>query len=389
MISKRIYILLLSLASLTWAQVSATVDVSSYLDDNLFRSPEPTSDLLTNTGLKLGFQQKESPLQLYYEGRFFLYRDLNERNFTLQSLGLNYFSPFGKDDRHGFYFGADLTMRINGQDYDYYNYSQFYAYANLNYNFNYFFFKTGYNFRYRNYSNFPDLTNARHYAFVQLNKPFPTKTTVILEADLGHKSFSGSEVTIYSAGSGGMRGFGRHLVTYYPEETTVTSQIPSMTHFILLARIAQSLHPKVGVFVQYRKQISLTDETDYLNSTAYYQDEELYDDPFSYESDGVNGQLTWILPGKTRLKFGGGAISKRYISEHAFVSAEDSTGSGGLRADDGLNWFVSLQKTFYFKKNWIQALQFELNYNYIRNQSNSYWYDYKNTIIGGGITWQF
>ena len=46
-------------------------------------------------------------------------------------------------------------------------------------------------------------------------------------------------------------------------------------------------------------------------------------------------------------------------------------------------------KTINFNKSWINNLDLSLNFNYGRNESNSYWYDYKNSVFGGGITWKF
>ncbi len=379
-----ILIMALLLVQSAQAQLSANIEMSSYADDNLFRSPEPVSDVLSNVGLTLAYRPQDSGMKFYYDGSFFMYNDFSERNFSLQALGLNSFSAFGSNDQHGFYWGTDLTMRFNGLEYKYYDYTQLYAYANLNFDLNFMFLKSGYNFRYRSYSNLPDLSNYRHYAFVQLNKSFATRTTLILEADLGHKSFAG--IDLYTPGSDGGRGRGG---MWSSSVATVTSTIPSMTQAVLLARITQSLHTKVGLFVQYRKQISLTSQADYQNTDGYFQDEELFDDPFSYESDALSTQLTWVLPWTMKLKIGGGSINKTYISEQAYTSAEDTVGLGGIRSDKGNNFFVSLNKTFYLKKNWLDALSVDVHYKYIRNESNSYWYDYKNAMLGAGIAWKF
>ena len=382
-------LLVFLLTQWAFAQLSTKVEFNSYADDNLFRSPQPISDILNNAGIKIDYQLNDSDFKFYYAGNFFFYRDYSERNFVLQSLGLNAFHAFGSDKQHGFYYGADFALRINGQQYDYYNYNQLYAYANFNFDLNFLFFKTGYNFRYRGYSNLSDLTNYRHYLFAQVNKSFPTKTTIILEADWGRKAFSGSVLSPAPvADEGGMWGHG-HGRRW--QETPLPSQlsVPSMSHVVLLARVAQSLHPKVGVYVQYRKQISLTSQTDYINSSGYYQDEELFDDPFSYESDGISSQLTWVLPWQAKLQIGGGALQKNYVSEQAFLSQSDTVGLGGLRKDTNRNFFVLFKKTFYFNKRFMDALEFNVNYNYIYNKSNSYWYDYRNSIVGGGISWQF
>ncbi len=372
--------LLILLTGSAMAQLTTSVGFSSYTDDNLFRSPEPQSDLLSNIGIKLNYEPKSSNINYYYNGDLFTYRNNSLRNFYLHSLGVNAFHSFGEENKQAFYWGGDVTLRLNDETYNYYDYTQMFAYGNFRFDPGWAFLKAGYNFRYRGYSNLPELTNYRHFLFLQLNKSFATKTTIILEADLGHKSFAGQDAFFESR-----RGMGRHMDNSY----TTSSQIPSLSQAVFLARITQSLHPKMGLFVQYRKQISLTSQTSFINSDNYYQDEELFDDPFSYESDRYSSQLTWMMPWSTKLQIGGAFASKSYISEQAYTSAEDTLAQGGSRLDERSNLYLTLSKTLRFNKNWLEALHFNLNYSYIKNTSNSYWYDYKNTILGGGIQWSF
>ncbi len=372
--------LLVLLANSAFTQVTTAVEISSYADDNLFRSPEPQSDLLSDIGIKLNYEPQNSNINYYYNGDFFSYQNNSLRNFYTHSLGVNAFNSFGRDKKQNFYWGADLTLRLNNDEYNYYNYNQFFAYGTFRFDLDWAFLKSGYNFRYRGYSNLPELTNYRHFLFLQLNRSFATRTTIILEADLGYKSFAGQDAFFESR-----RGMGRRM-----DNTTTTSpQIPSLSQAVFLARISQSLHPKLGLFVQYRKQISLTSQTSFVNSDGYYQDEELFDDPFSYESSVYSSQLTWMMPWSMKLQLGGAFASKSYISELAYTSAEDSVAQGGPRLDDRSNLYLNLSKTVHFNKNWLEALHFNLNYSYIKNTSNSYWYDYKNTIWGGGIQWSF
>ncbi len=373
--------LVLALVTLLFGQISPSVTISTYSDDNVLRSPEPIKDVLTDIGIKLSYQPEKTSFQISYESDFFKYSKLNERDFSLHTLGLSSYKSFGKNEQHTFYFGSDFDLRINGQDYNYYNYNQFYLYGNLFFDFHSFLIRSGYNFRYRGYSNLPELSNFQHYFFLQLNKSFATRTTVILESDLGYKSFRGqSSEVVYSAGRG------RRWTT---STLTTSSNAPVLSHLILLSRISQSIHPKIGFFVQYKKQISLDQQSEFLNSDGYFQDEELFDDPFSYESDQVSAQLTWILPYQTTIKIFGSNYQKAYISEQAFASAEDSVGIGGPRSDHGKQLFVSLDKKFYLNKTWLQAMTIGLNYNYLLNNSNSYWYDYKNSVLSGTISFNF
>ena len=89
-------------------------------------------------------------------------------------------------------------------------------------------------------------------------------TSLILEADFGHKAFSGyvTATTIEVSGGGtggGGRGRGRHETVTETETTTtktVLNQVegPKLNQMVLLARVAQSVFQKVGVYVQFRQQ---------------------------------------------------------------------------------------------------------------------------------------
>ena len=377
---------ILFMSHLLFAQFSKNLEISSYLDDNLYRSPDPVADLFTNVDLALDYRPPSSTINFSYNGSFYLYRDATDRNFSLHSLNLSLFSLFGDEEQHTFYMGADGLLRFDTENYNYYDYTQFYLYLNLRLDLDFLFLKSGYNFRIRNYTNYPDLSNNRHYIYLQLNKSFETRTTLILESDLGLKTFASEEI-VNTPGGGG-RGQGMSQMTSATATSTISTS-SSLSHVILLARITQSLHEKLGFYVQFRKQIGLSDQFNYSNSDSYYQDEELFDDPFSYESSGWASQITWLLPWSTKLQIGGDMSSKNYLSEQAYLSATDTVGLGGPRNDDQHLFYVNLSKTFNFNEKWLNLLRFNFYMNYIDNRSNSYWYDYRNMVLGAGIQWNF
>jgi hypothetical protein len=388
------FILLMLVFNISSAQFRSTIDISSWHDDNLYRSPEKVEDIVTNFDLQLDFQPEESHVNLYFNGSYLLYNELNTRSFYMNALGFNFVKSIDEDELHTFYLGADWTFRVNNEEFNYYDYHQLYAYSNLSFSLDWFYLRGGFNYRYRNYANIPDLNNHQLYGFMQINKSFETRTTFIVEADLGYKTFAGENFTTYTSSGTGSDGQGRGRMaetgsTTYMTTTTTANEIPSLSQAVLLARIAQSLHTKMGIYAQYRKQISLTDETSYVNSDDYYQDEELFDDPFSYESETYSSQLTWMLPWQMKIQVGGAIATKNYISEIAYESIDDTTGLAGVRADDQNRYYINFTKTFYLNKNWINTLQFNLNYNYIRNESNSYWYEYENAVISSSIQLTF
>jgi hypothetical protein len=162
-----------------------------------------------------------------------------------------------------------------------------------------------------------------------------------------------------------------------------------MGQVIFLARFAQSIFEKMGVYLQYREQISLSDNITSVTSDNYFQDEELFDDPFSYESRGFSTRLTWMLPWSMKLLVGGNLVSKSYVNEVAYTSAEDTLGLGGKRLDDQGSYYINFSKSFQINRNWLNSLLLTFYYSYAENRSNSYWYNYKNAIIGGSLQWHF
>jgi hypothetical protein len=389
-----IFLLFFIFASSLLAQFSTGLEISSTFDDNVFRSPESTEDMITDLDIDLGYSFKNSTFRIFYNGNLILFRNLKERNLSLHRLGMSYFLPFGSEDRHTLFIGANGLTRIDGEEYNEYDYNQLYLYTNIRFDFDIIFLKAGYNFRYRDYSNLPELNNIRHYIFLQSNKSFETRTTLILEADLGYKAFTSpvlSTTLQEFSGGGGRNGHGSGIPMDSSSSIPVThsTEIPPMGHIILLARVSQSIFENMGIFFQYRKQINLSDQITSITGNNFYQDEELFDDPFSYESEGLSTQLTWMMPWSMRLKLGGSFIDKNYIEETAYTSIEDSIGSGGLRIDDQKNLHLNITKTFSIKKKWLNALSLNLYIGYTENKSNSYWYNYTNRVMGGGIQWRF
>jgi hypothetical protein len=396
-----IIIIVLTLAGNLAAQLSVDFSVSSYSDDNIYSSPYPQQDLLSDYSIYLGYNPDKTNINYYYDGGYTQYNETAVRNYWIHELGINYYNPFGKKEQNTFYLGGYWLKRLDTEENQYYDYSQLYGYANLSYSFDTMFLKTGYNFRYRSYDYLPDLTNYRHYLFVQGNKSFKTRTSVILEADLGYKSYAGVEIFDYYPGGGtrppgGGHGPGGGMLSVESVEssqadyyTSTTTAIPSMGQVVFLARVAQSLTEKMGIYIQYRLQRSLTPNTDYKNLDTKFVDEELFDDPFSYESDSYSSQLSWLLPWQMKLEAGGLYSSKNYLNEYAFTSEEDTVGLGGLRLDDRTSIYLNFKKNFYFKDTWIDAIRIYVNYNFIHNESNSFWYKYTNNVFGGGLEFNF
>jgi hypothetical protein len=383
---KHIFAQILLIIGIAFGQFSKDLTIHSYIDDNLYRSPEPVQDMLSSIKLGLSYQDTESNIRLYNNTNLILYKNTSGRNFLINNFGINKSLQISEKLNSNFNLGGNWTLRINKDDYNYYNYSQLSGYANFQILSDIVLIKGGYSYRWRNYQNWPDLSNHLHNIFFQLNKSFPTRTTIIAETSYGNKSFTGQDS--FSTIGTSSHGHGRRTGGTTTTTNTISEQL-STSQVNVVLRLTQSLHEKAGIYFQYRKQISIDDSTSYRNFDDYYQDDELFDDPFTYESDSYSSQLTIMLPKSTKLLIGGSLSSKNYISEPAYSTEEDTMGIGKLRFDDQTNYFIDLSKTFNINKDWANSIKFNLYYSYTNNESNSYWYNYKNTSWGGGIQWSF
>ena len=386
---KYIFAQILFVTSVVFGQFSSFVSLNTYNDDNLFRTPDSlkVQDVLSTFTLGLRYQDSESKIQLHNNTNLMTYQNNSIRNFLINNVGINKSISLNENLTSNINLGGNWSLRLNQDDYNYYNYSQLSGYANFQLLTDMILIKGGYSYRWRNYPNWSDLSNHLHNAHIQLNKSFPTRTTVIAEAGFGNKSFFGQDTFTTTSNTG--HGSGRWANNTSTSITNTISERLSTSQVNIILRLTQSLHEKVGIYFQYRKQISLNDETSYRNFYDYYQDNELFDDPFTYESDSYSSQLTLMLPKSTKLLVGGSMSSKSYISELAYSTADDSVGIGGIRLDDQTYYFIDLSKTFNINKDWVNSIKLNIYYSYAYNESNSYWYNYKNTSWGGGIQWSF
>ncbi len=381
-------LLIFTAVTLLFGQFEASFQIDSFRDDNLFRSPESSDDWYEDYEFNLGYRFGGQSLIMNYAGNFYRFNQFSESNFWQHRVGFDYtVNPFFNNETYFLFAGGHYTGRFNGPEYDFYDYNQLYGYVNVRFRFNTMFLKSGYNYRYRSYGAYENLSNHQHYAFAQINKSFPSRTSLIGEVDYGYKNFVGQEWYTFTSidtlpNQHRGRGRGRHFV---PSTYSETYTAPALRHMIFLFRVAQSIQPGLGVYVQYRKQINLTEDNGYANTELYYQDEELFDDPFSYSSDGGAAQITWLLPWNLNFRLNSSYEQKDYVSEQAYISASDTTGLGGPRADNRTEVYATLNRIFKLQRQWLKSLQLSLNVYYIQNVSNSYWYEYNNRIISAGI----
>ena len=298
---------------------------------------------------------------------------------------MEYFPFLDKDEAWQLYSALNIFGRLNRNDYDLYDYQQYrfmfavYHDGALALN------RFSYQYQIRNYSQFDALSNTTHYFNWKFNKSFKTRTSLITNVGLASRNYESQNSfivvrdTIYNDNRRG-RGHRQHPPQITTRRISVNTNPIVLNQLSLSIRIAQNIFSNLGVYVQYLKSFDFSSQGTFQNYGSYLGDDELFDDPLSYLSNEWSSQLTWIFSSDWQLKFNTSYNRKSYINEKAFLSATDSIASGGLRKDKKLDFFLTLDKSIAIKSNFTLNVAAQIYY--INNQSNSYWYHYKNLITG-------
>jgi hypothetical protein len=174
-------------------------------------------------------------------------------------------------------------------------------------------------------------------------------------------------------GSGGQGGF------YY---TSSQAEIPQAAQLFLSFRLAQSITSSTGLALQYNNRINLNA---YDRSIAglipgYSTESQIFDDPVSYEAQIYGLELTQLLPFQMALRSAGYYQEKQYVAQGIFTDPENFTESV-LRNDTYNTFWVTLEKRFKFELFNETSLALQAYYQWVKNNSNSYWYNYTSQYI--------
>jgi hypothetical protein len=154
--------------------------------------------------------------------------------------------------------------------------------------------------------------------------------------------------------------------------------------------LAQSITSTTGLAVQYNYQTLLSESARFITGISYNYSEEsqIFDDPMGFEGFSVGGELTKLVFGGMILKSTFYYKDKQYVSQGIYTDFENYNGSI-LRNDVNKTIWINLQKRLGLKFRGGSDLIINLNYQWINNQSNSYWYDYSNQQISLSLEFQF
>jgi hypothetical protein len=403
------------------AQWLGTISIEGGYDDNMFRNYTAAGTASTDVTLMYGFFPDDRNWALNYTGNLTSFARYPERLYSTHSLGASWAMPYGENEAHSLAFMGIGSFRLDGKEYALYDYSQMQASALVRHRIlDDVPLLASYRLRYRKYPNFGELGYIEHFATVGSMVFFESRTSVRLQAELGfknylrsvnHNSFPGgtgftspSVLTVdglqgggWGGGNGGWGGgggagrmdmgdrFGGGMdrsVEYLVYEEPSTSQLSTWIN------LGQGITESTGLSLRYLQRWNLTDRGRAFIGGAvdFIGEEELFDDPYSYESSELTLTLTQVLGWGMTLKAGGLYQHKSYGYPSTLDYSDPDVAD---RLDTRAGGWLTITKSLGGGWLLFDGLDLSLGYVYLRNQSNTSWYDYHSNAISLGISTDF
>jgi len=366
-----LYILIFSFFSFrnTQGQLSLSVSTNQEYNSNPFSSPTPNESVISS--YNLGIEYEPSSWGFGYYNNYSQFLSIPERNYYWHQLG----TWFASDNSM---LGIYYEQRINKENYSYYDYSSFDFYFKQKFSLSDFNLLFNASAAYTSYNELADLNNFLFVTSIRSSKSFETKTTLIGGAVFNHKTYSSANSIL-----SGTFGRGRNASIAQTEDR-------STTQFNIYGRIAQSLTSTTGLAIQYTNRNILSGLAKDVSSlgVTYGDESQFFDDPISYEGYTYQIQLTQILPFEATLRGSYFYNSKSYTSQGIYLNADDYDDLT-KRIDNQQIFNLSLSKMIELGKNTNTSLSISLEYQIIKNESNSFWYRYDTNKASVNINFQF
>lgn len=358
------------------AQWSAGAYLGTLIDDNAFNNHLQSSDRVTELSLQTAYdwQTEADDLQLFYTGVGNAFAILPSRSFYEHNAGAAYSHLFGEDEATLLNAGGAFSLRDNRDAYTAYNHSLWSFNVNCRqYLSELFVVKAGYSYRSVSFAELSDFNYSEHVVFAHGAASLPTRTTIMLQADLDIKKYRTANVdTLSGSLAGSAMGKRRGSLS-----------TPGVTQLISTLKIGQGIGVGTGLSVTGQYQMSLQKEARYLTfSDGRLTDDELFDDHYGYEGPMGSIMVTQLLPAGTRLRISETLQQRQYSDRPAFDP-------GGLqvapqRIDNRSTFSLSVEKPFE-----SLGIHVTLTYDHIINASNDSFYDYRNNALAVRVSFAY
>jgi len=334
------------------AQFYLTADVEGYYDDNIFNNYLNASDFINAFSGELGydFESGQNIFEIYYTGFFNRYYEYTDKSTTIHKFGLVNTYLFSEYD-NPLNIGINYAVRINKEDYYIYDFNQISAYANYMHSISESNkIQLGVIGNRIDYENFSLFSHYQLKAFLRSINSFESRTSLTVAAEIDQKKY----------------------IEDYQSEGLADEILQAQFYL----QIGQGITNDLGLsaFAFFRNNLSGGNR--YFNTIDYiYYEEELFNDIYSNEGIETGLTMSYLFLPNIVGKLAGGYEIRNYTD----LPAADEEGNelDELRTDNQFSAGVSLE--FGLSKI-LSGLYLSLNYNYIKNNSNDFYYDYDNQI---------
>jgi len=343
------------------AQFYLVADVESYYDDNIFNNYLNASDFINAFSGELGYdiETEQNNFEIYYAGFVNRYHEYVDKSTTIHKFGAVNTYLFSEYD-NPLNVGINYAVRNNKEDYYIYDFNQISAYANYMHSFSESNkVQLGVIGNRIDYENFTLFSHYEFKAFIRSINSFESRTSLTAALEIDQKK--------------------------YIEDYQSLGLANEILQTKLYLQIGQGITNKLGFsgFAFFRKNLSGGNR--YFNTIDYiYYEEELFNDVYSSDGMAAGLTLTYLFLPNIVGKIAGGYELRNYTD----LPAADENGNDldELRVDNQFSAGASLE--FGLSKI-LSGLYLSLNYNYIRNNSNDYYYDYNNQVYAITLGFDF
>lgn len=343
------------------AQFYLTADVAGYYDDNIFNNYLNESDFINAFTGDIGYdiEAGQNNFELYYTGFFNRYYEHPDKSATIHKFGavntylfLEYDNPLN--------IGINYATRINKEDYYIYDFNQISAYANYMHS-------IGENNKIQlgmignriDYENFTLFSHYQLKGFFRSINSLESRTSLTIAVEIDQK--------------------------IYIEKMQSQGLADDILQAKLYLQAGQGISDELGLSAYALFRNNLGGGNRYFNTIDYiYYEEELFNDIYSNEGVETALTLSYLFLPNIIWKISGRYETRNYTDLP--VAAENGNDLNELRQDNQYSAGTSLD--FGLNKI-LTGLYLSLSYNYIKNNSNDYYYNYNNQVYAITLGFDF
>lgn len=370
---------LLNFAGFLQAQWYMDLGTSQEYNNNPFRTPEENPGWINTVNASL--ERDLNKISLGYSGAYSQFTSESARNYFWHQIALWQVRDVAN-------WGITAEQRINQPYYSYYDYFQ----GELYYNHRFGKKQVKWTFAGQamvdTYQELSEYNNLKFIVGLRARRTFEqSRTTIIGHVGGSWKNYLTQETVTTTNTSGGF--MGRHSGGRRMTSASLSQQRPGIGQLRGSLRVGQSLSATTGLALQYRHQFVLKSSDRYFSDITYVglENSDIFDDPIQYSGGVVNAELTQLLPLGVTLKISYSGLKKNYSVQGIYTDAETYDASVQRKDDMSVGW-IHLWKILPVSVVRGSTMQLNVQYRWIDNRSNSYWYDYSTQSVSVGIEFQ-